>query len=170
VHKRLEVKQYMLGGWVNPHREQQTIPQGQTSIPPKSFSTPTANGQSAPRSGSARGVGRGAGSHTPSTASESFSQVTDGKVCLVQVSVGTPAAAAPRCSATRWPRPRVCRASRSTRPAGPPCSWAAARPSRRPAPCAGPHQGRTHLRYVGNESVFTYSCSAATGIRISQST
>ena len=32
----------MLGGWVNPHREQQTIPQGQTSIPPKSFSTPTA--------------------------------------------------------------------------------------------------------------------------------
>jgi len=26
----------MLGGWVNPHREQQTIPQGQTSIPPKS--------------------------------------------------------------------------------------------------------------------------------------
>jgi len=39
---------YMLGGWVNPHREQQTIPQGQTSIPPKSFSTPTANGQIAP--------------------------------------------------------------------------------------------------------------------------
>jgi len=38
----------MLGGWVNPHREQQTIPQGQTSIPPKSFSMPTANGQSAP--------------------------------------------------------------------------------------------------------------------------
>jgi len=63
----------MLGGWVDPHREQQTIPQGQTSIPPKSFSTPTANGQSAPCSGSARGVGRGAGSHTPSTASESFS-------------------------------------------------------------------------------------------------
>jgi len=62
----------MLGGWVNPHREQQTIPQGQTSIPPKSFFTPTANGQSAPRSGSARGVGRGAGSHTPSTASEKF--------------------------------------------------------------------------------------------------
>ena len=23
----------MLGGWVNPHREQQTIPQGHTSIP-----------------------------------------------------------------------------------------------------------------------------------------
>jgi len=60
----------MLGGWVNPHREQQTIPQGQTSIPPKYFSTPMANGQSAPRSGSARGVGRGAGSHTPRTASE----------------------------------------------------------------------------------------------------
>jgi len=32
-----------------------------------------ANGQSAPRSGGARDVGRGAGSHTPSTASESFS-------------------------------------------------------------------------------------------------
>ena len=60
----------MRGGWVNSHREQQTIPQGETSIPPKSFSTPTANGQSAPRSGGARDVGRGAGSHTPSTASE----------------------------------------------------------------------------------------------------
>ena len=34
----------MLGGWVNPHREQQTIPQGQTSLPPKYFSTPTVNG------------------------------------------------------------------------------------------------------------------------------
>ena len=33
---------YMLGGWVNPHREQQTIPQGQTSLPPKSLH---ANGQ-----------------------------------------------------------------------------------------------------------------------------
>jgi len=66
----------MLGGWVNPHREQQTIPQGQTSLPPKSFSTPTANGQIAPWSGSARGVGRGAGSHTPSTASETFSTYT----------------------------------------------------------------------------------------------
>jgi len=32
----------MLGGWVNSHREQQTIPQGQTSSPPKSFFTPTA--------------------------------------------------------------------------------------------------------------------------------
>jgi len=31
-----------------------------------------ANGQSAPRSGGSRDVGRGAGSHTPSTASESF--------------------------------------------------------------------------------------------------
>jgi len=62
----------MLGGWVNPHRGQQTILQGQTSIPPKSFSTPTANGQIAPCSGSARGVGRGAGSHTPSTAPESM--------------------------------------------------------------------------------------------------
>jgi len=31
-----------LGGWVNPHREQQTIPQGPTSSPPKSFFTPTA--------------------------------------------------------------------------------------------------------------------------------
>jgi len=33
-----------------------------------------ANVQSAPRSGGARNVGRSAGSHTPSTASESFSQ------------------------------------------------------------------------------------------------
>ena len=66
----ISISKPMLGGWVNPHREQQTIPQGQTSIPPKSFSTPTANGQSAPRPGSARGVGRGAGNHTPSTASE----------------------------------------------------------------------------------------------------
>ena len=32
----------MLGGWVNPHREQQTIPQGQTSSPPKYFFTPRA--------------------------------------------------------------------------------------------------------------------------------
>jgi len=32
----------MLGEGVNPHREWQTIPQGQTSIPPKSFLTPTA--------------------------------------------------------------------------------------------------------------------------------
>ena len=32
----------MLGEWVNPHREQQTISQGQTSSPPKSFFTPTA--------------------------------------------------------------------------------------------------------------------------------
>jgi len=70
---------YMLGGWVNPHREQQTIPQGQNIEPaPKNLH---ANGQSAPRSGGARDVGRGAGSHTPSTASESFSQDTDDKVC-----------------------------------------------------------------------------------------
>ena len=33
----------MLGGWANPHREQQTIPQSQTSIPPKIFLH--ANGQ-----------------------------------------------------------------------------------------------------------------------------
>ena len=36
----------MLGRWVNPHREQQTIPQGQTSKPAQIF--PHANGQSAP--------------------------------------------------------------------------------------------------------------------------
>ena len=80
---RLAFTRYMPGGWANPHREQQTIPQGQTSIPPKSFSTPTANGQSAPRSGSARGVGRGAGSHTPSTASESFSSPCTAQYCMV---------------------------------------------------------------------------------------
>jgi len=62
----------MLGGWVNPHREQQTIPQGQTSIPPKSFSTPTAKSRHDP---AALGLGLPltAGSHGPSTASESFS-------------------------------------------------------------------------------------------------
>jgi len=32
----------MLGGWVNPHREEQTIMQDLTSSPPKSFFTPTA--------------------------------------------------------------------------------------------------------------------------------
>jgi len=36
----------MLGGWVNPHREQQTIPQGQTSKPAQIF--PHANGQRTP--------------------------------------------------------------------------------------------------------------------------
>jgi len=87
----------MLGGWVNPHREQQTIPQGQTSLPPKSFFTPTANGQSAPRTGSARGVGRRGEPHTEhglgasstvSTRSTHFTltqrhrwKETDGKVC-----------------------------------------------------------------------------------------
>ena len=37
---------YVLGVWVNPHRERQTIPQGQTSQPAKI--SPHANGQSAP--------------------------------------------------------------------------------------------------------------------------
>ena len=32
----------VLGEWVNPHRERQTIPQGQTSSPHKSVLTPTA--------------------------------------------------------------------------------------------------------------------------------
>ena len=41
-----EVHHFMLGGWVNPHREQQTIPQGQTSKPAQIF--PHANGQIAP--------------------------------------------------------------------------------------------------------------------------
>ena len=39
--KKTKKKPTMLGGWVNPHRGQQTIPQGQTSSPPKSFFTPT---------------------------------------------------------------------------------------------------------------------------------
>jgi len=34
----------MLGGWVNPTREQQTIPQGPTSSPPKSFFTQVLEG------------------------------------------------------------------------------------------------------------------------------
>jgi len=33
---------FVLCGWVNPHREQQTIPQGQTSSPLKSLHTHTA--------------------------------------------------------------------------------------------------------------------------------
>jgi len=33
---------YMLGGWVNPDREQQSIPPGHASSPPKYFFTPTA--------------------------------------------------------------------------------------------------------------------------------
>ena len=32
----------MLGGWVNPHREQKTVPYGQISSPPNYFFTPTA--------------------------------------------------------------------------------------------------------------------------------
>jgi len=36
----------VLGVWVNPHRERQTIPQGPTSKPAQIF--PHANGQSAP--------------------------------------------------------------------------------------------------------------------------
>jgi len=40
---RVRVRACVLGGWVNPHREQQTIPQGQTSSPPKSFFTSTVN-------------------------------------------------------------------------------------------------------------------------------
>jgi len=42
-----------------------------------------ANGQSAPRSGSARDIGRGAGSHTPSTASESFSHLRVVAKCII---------------------------------------------------------------------------------------
>jgi len=84
IYLSIHMHIYMLGGWVNPHREQQTIPQGQTSIPPKSLSTPTANGQSAPQSGSARGVGRGAGSHTPSKASESHSHELPALTALAQ--------------------------------------------------------------------------------------
>jgi len=63
---------YMLSGCVKPHREHQTIPQGPTSLPPKYFSTPTANGQSAPRTGSARGVGRRGEPHTEHGLGTSF--------------------------------------------------------------------------------------------------
>jgi len=119
----------MLGGWVNPHREQQTIPQGQTSIPPKSFSTPRANGQSAPRSGSARGVGRGAGSHTPSTASESSTHFTltqwhrwketDGKVCLMRFWYRESTSCGFSCSgaeSSRFPRRLLRRAPLDSEP------------------------------------------------------
>jgi len=67
---------YMLGGWVNPHREQQTRPQGQTSIPPKYFFTPTAKARP---DQAALPTSAEAGSHTASTASES--KETVGKVC-----------------------------------------------------------------------------------------
>jgi len=42
-----------------------------------------ANGQSAPRSGGARDVGRGAGNHTPSTASESLLPHSSRLACVV---------------------------------------------------------------------------------------
>ena len=56
----------MLGGWVNPHRA--THYTARSNIEPAQIFL-HANGQSAPRPGGARDVGRGAGSHTPSTAS-----------------------------------------------------------------------------------------------------
>ena len=96
----------MHGGWVNPHREQQTIPQGQTSSPSKSLH---GNGQSAPRSGGARDVGRGAGSHTPSTASEFFSQGPKPKIAVVkpgQAVSGTP------------PMPQIARVKAASRRSG----------------------------------------------------
>jgi len=55
-----------------------------------------ANGQSAPRSGGARDVGGGAGSHTPSTASESFShededvRSTHARSCLAAATLAWP--------------------------------------------------------------------------------
>ena len=51
---------------VNPHRERQTT--ARSNIEPAQICL-HANGQSAPRSGGARDVGRGAGCHTLSTAS-----------------------------------------------------------------------------------------------------
>jgi len=100
----------MLGGWVNPHREHQTIPQGQTSSPPKSFFTPTAKARpdqaALATSAEARGATYRARPRSPSrTLTRAFStdstlsthltltqryrwKETDGKVCyLVRVHV-----------------------------------------------------------------------------------
>jgi len=52
----------MLGGWVNPHREQQTYTAGSNIEPAQILLH--ANGQSAHRASGARDVGRGAESHT----------------------------------------------------------------------------------------------------------
>ena len=67
----------MLGGWVNPHREQQTIPQGQTSLPPKSFSTPTAKSRHDQAALAASAEARGA-THRARPRSP---KETDGNVC-----------------------------------------------------------------------------------------
>jgi len=56
-----------------------------------------ANGQSAPRSGGACDVGRGAGSHTPSTASESFSPL------LISPFISLRFARSPRIFRPTWP-------------------------------------------------------------------
>jgi len=60
----------MHGGWINPHREQQTIPQGQTSSPPKYFVTPTAKARpdqaALARSAEARGATHRARPRSPS--------------------------------------------------------------------------------------------------------
>jgi len=59
------VGKHMLGGWVNPHREQHPIPQGQTSSPPKSFFTPTASPLASSRPLSCEGnIYIGVGKHT----------------------------------------------------------------------------------------------------------
>ena len=49
----------MLSGWVNPHREQQTIPQGQAASPTKTVFTPTATKRAPIRRRSRRWQRRG---------------------------------------------------------------------------------------------------------------
>jgi len=70
----LQVGTFMLGGWVN-RTQRATHYTARSNIEPAQIVL-HANGQSAPRSGGVRDVGRGAGSHTPSTALESFSHLT----------------------------------------------------------------------------------------------
>ena len=73
-------RQCVLCVWVKPHRERQTIPQGQTSKPAQIF--PHANGQSAPGKAALATFAGGAERHTPSTASEVCRRFAGVGVCF----------------------------------------------------------------------------------------
>ena len=75
-----------------------------------------ANGQSAPRSGGARDVGRGAGSHTPSTASESFSHSDIDEKRPTEKFVLTTLAHLAHAEAEALKRVSVCRLKRGRNP------------------------------------------------------
>ena len=69
----------LVGRWVNPHREQQTIPQGHTSSPPKFVCPPTAKARpdqaSIATSAEARGATRRARPRSPSLSLSSYMYV-----------------------------------------------------------------------------------------------